>query len=480
MAILSSMLSLLLVPVAGEHKQHGSAAEECAESARRRFPPCTRLSLAVCLLGVMIGMLSMSAAAHPSHVDHTDEQLRQMNTESLLHIEGDLRRQNELVDKHVASLHGRIAKAEKEREAEEKKVRSLRTGLDYEKRQSAAKKKMLEDAKTELQDKRAQMEKLKMHADFVRREIVAMEGKLHSLHRNKEEVEQRFENPTIMDVIVTKADAMGTTSHNVLNKTMSTLLMPGFLRGRKEALHLRHHIRSSSRYAALMTTLAIYAFLVYMAALVYNSYWRIRGRMTLSRALYIADLCFASYWAFISLAYLLLMNDPLVVMRTYHESVFVALQLGTAVVTAWYIFLRLFVIAATLKGVDLLELVCALFAIHHYYQRVWAPSLSDEPFNPGSTAYILYCMVYLAIAARRARSQILSQGKAHDIEEESEIVPWLAKQGRKLWAFLEGLLITMMPKSRTQHRASHRRESRKATRDHKSSGKSRVLYPGSD
>lgn len=429
-----------------------------------------RWVLARCALVVAIlaaaGSRRQRVDGHAFHVDHTDEELSSMDTESLLHVEGDLRQQNKVIDKHIASLRGRIEKAASLQHALEKSFKKLESGRDWESRQKVSKEKELSLAKAEMQTKRDQMSTISAHADEVRRQIRALEAKMLSLSLAKEAAEVRYANPTILDVLDGKIEHLGPTPHRILNKTLHALVFPGISSGVAGVERLRSHMRGSTQHVAIVSTFVIYAFLLFLVGLVVRAYRRITGRLTLSRMMFAADMSFSAFWVFVSVWSVALLEDPLSVMRRHNEALLVAVQLIVGLTVVWYLFVRCVSFAATFQGREGLELIACLFIIQHYYQRVWAPSLTDVTSDVGPATYFAYGGGHLILAARRARSQVLGKesfggggAAASDADDGGGGggLCWFLNQMRLVALAVEALLFTVNLQHATSDGPAERR-----------------------
>lgn len=380
-----------------------------------------------------------------------------MDTESLLHVEGDLRQQNKVVDKHIASLHGRIEQARAKQHDLEIAFKKLESGRDWESRQKLNKEAELSLAKAEMQTKRDQMASISAHADEVRKQIRALENKMMSIKTARDDVEARYANPTILDVVDGKLHHLGPTSHAVLNKTLHTLLFPGLSSGVASVGRLRQHMRGSTQHVAIASTLTIYSFLIFLVWLLVRGYRRVTGRLTLSRMLFSADMAFSAFWIFVGAWSVALTDDPIAIMRRHNEAMLLAAQWIIAFASVWYIFIRCVSFAATMDVKEGFELVSCLFIIQHYYQSAWVPSFSDADTYVGGQVFFLYAGGHLILAARRARSQVLSKrqnrdnlrGKAvfEDVSESSEQgFSSFFSQMRLVALAVEALLFTVSPR----------------------------------
>lgn len=399
--------------------------------------------------------------AHPYHVDHTDEELAVMDTESLLHVEHDLRQQNKIVDKHIASLHGKLTKAEEKQKQLAREFKKLESGRDWEGRQKVNKEKELSMAKAEMETKRDQMATISAHADQVRKQIRELEAKMQSLSLQKQADEVRFANPTILDVVDAKVEQMSPTVQRVLNKTLHTLIFPGLSSGASGAEHLRSHLRSSTQHMAIASTFAIYAFIICLIALVFRAYRQITGNLTLTKIIFTGDMCFTAFWCFICLWGVGLLDDPLIVMKRHNESISIAVQLTIGAAVLLYIAVRCLSLAATLHAREGLELIFALFIVQHFYGAIWAPSLTDQDAAGGAGVYLGYATGHLLLAARRARSQVLGEANhcydhsklgpmcddsCEDGEEPSQFVWWFVAQMRQVALLVESIFFTVTSK----------------------------------
>lgn len=424
---------------------------------RRRHRKCCR-SCALLVIFAALSIFVRGVNGHAYHVDHTDEELALMDTESLLHVEHDLRKQNKLVDKHVASLHGRLHHVEDKQKQLEKEFKKLESGRDWEGRQKLNKEKELGMAKAEMETKRDQMATISAHADEVRAQIRELEAKMQALNLEKQADEIRFANPTILDVVDAKVELLSPTARSVYNKTLHTLIFPGLSTGAAGAEQLRRHMRSSTHHVAVASTFIIYAFVVCLCALVFRAYRQIVGHVTLTKIIFTCDMCFSGFWFFVCMWGVGLLDDPLMVMRRHNEPILIALQLTVGCAVLGYVAIRCISVAASLRGRESVELIVALFIVQHFFYAIWAPSLTDGETTDGVGSYLAYAVGHLLLAARRARSQVYgdvtyAKGGVVDGDgefdegEESNLLWWFVGQMKNVALLVEAILFTVASKS---------------------------------
>lgn len=359
-----------------------------------------------------VALLLYKIDAHPFHVDHSNSELEQMDIESLLHVERDLRGQNMLVQKHLADLYQRQAQMINKQQSMEKAYKKLKSGRDWEKRQTAKRQKELGIAMAHMQTRKEQVETMNAHADSVRREIHEMEQKLKSLRAENMEVQARYAHPTMIDILDAKIQFWGPTPHRILDKTLQTLVLPLLSSGSDRAMQFRWRVQRTSQFSPFIATLAIYIFSLYILHAAYCRYTRAKSTLTLFRVLFLADLWISAFWFLVALCDILLVADPFDVARAKFERFLVAFQLITAAIFAVYVGLRCMSTVSTLDGVECIELIAYICVLQHYAQNTWTPSLTDEPLLTSVTAYLVYGCTHLCFAARRARTEVFGKSPA--------------------------------------------------------------------
>jgi hypothetical protein len=336
-----------------------------------------------------------------------DEDFEAMNLERLLHVETDLRQQNEQIDKNIAALRRQGAQLGVQRESAEKDYLKLVSGRAWEARQKLNKDKELLEATADLKAKQDQIAKINEHAEILRKEIRVYEQKLEELQANKTLADETYSNPSIVDVVEATVQELGPVPQRILNKTIVALLYPTVLTGVQHAQSIQNKIRDSSRQEAMASTFAIYAFTLLLIMLVYRGYRRISGKLSLPRVVFAMDLCIAAFWAFVVVCYAGLFEDPLTLMRTHYEPTFICMQVLLGLCYICLIFMRCVILAVSLQAGEGWEVLCSLFVVQDFYQNIWKPSLTDAVMGVGASTYCWYVLTHLFLAARRARQMVL-------------------------------------------------------------------------
>ena len=102
--------------------------------------------------------------------------------------------------------------------------------------------------------------------------------------------------------------------------------------------------------------------------------------------------CFAILW-----------TDPLHVLQHRTPVVFFVFQLSAFACYAFYVFLRVVVLAVKMTPGSLGELLSVIVAGHHYYVRVWQPSITDSYFQGTLFYYFCYAWLFAAFAYNRVQ-----------------------------------------------------------------------------
>ena len=226
------------------------------------------------------------------------------------------------------------------------------------------------------------------------------------LTQEKRNLEKKLANPSLVDIMDAKVSQFGRIPHEVLNKTMRTLLLP-ISSGPARADVLYRHMYGPTQQVALASSITIYLTIVGLVFVLYRGYRRCSESLTITRILFSVDMCFSVVWFLVALWSIALLEDPLVVMRHHNEALMVAVQLLVGCAFLWYLLVRCLSIATTLSSRECFEMVLSLFIIHDYFDRGWAPSIRDEMTSIGPGTYLMYGIGHLVLAARRARRQVL-------------------------------------------------------------------------
>jgi hypothetical protein len=386
-----------------------------------------------------------------------------MDLEGLLHVETDMRQQNERIDKHLASLRAQSVRLGIQRGVAEKEYSKLLSGRDWEARQKSLKDQELGAARVALSKRQEEITKVKQHTDILRSEIREYEEKLQELHANKSLADETYSHPSIVHVMEIGAKELGPVPRQILNKTVLALLYPTVLTGVERAQSLQNKMRAAAPHEALASTLVIYACMLLMTYLLYRAYRGIAGRLSLARMVFGTDLCCGGFWALVVVCSACVSDDPLALLRGRLERTLVCTQVLLGGVYCCLVSMRCFLLAASLQGGEAWELFITICVVQDFYQNLWKPSLTDAVLTSGTSNYCWYVLTHLFLSARRARQMVLgdlhgergSRGKGagyaalwHKGVDGATLASFasrLAGYARHAGALLQALVVCMTP-----------------------------------
>lgn len=326
-----------------------------------------------------------------------------MTIDDLLHVEHDLRDQNGQVDKHIASLHGRLHKLQEKEEGLQKKQKKVGAALDYEVRQRKAREKDLERAKAEVETKKTQVRTLTEEAEKLRVHIREMSETVLSLNQEKHHLEDQYAHPSLQDAFLNDAQRIGPVTQHVANKTVE-VIFPELVIGLQEAEQARKALQSGPTVTTLFTSLVVYVLIIGVTWLTYRCARNVCRKMTMARMLFTVDIAFAFVWLLICVCYMLIMADPLQTIAMGHSGLSLLVQLMIMSGLVCIVGLRCLFLSTYMVTASVVELLCVTFIAQHYYQNVWVPLIFDEEVHSGFATYIAYVVVNGGLAVYRART----------------------------------------------------------------------------
>lgn len=332
----------------------------------------------------------------------TDEEIDNMSIDDLLHVEHDLRNQNGQVDKHIASLHGRLGKLREKQGSLEKTQKKVEMAFDFEVRQRKARVKDLQRAKAEVEAKKNQVLRLTEEAGKLRERIREMSETVLSLNQEKHHLEDQYAHPSLQDAFLNDAERIGPVTQHVANKTVE-VIFPELRLGLEEAEYARHALQHSKPVTTLFTSLVVYLLAVCVIWLSYRCARNVCRKLTMERVFFTIDIAFAFVWLLVCVCYLLLMTDPLQRLANAHSGLSLIVQLMVMAGLVCNVGLRCLLVSTLVSVPAVSELVCVTFVAQHYYQNVWMPLLFDESVLTGFMAFIGYMIVNGGLAVYRAR-----------------------------------------------------------------------------
>lgn len=326
-----------------------------------------------------------------------------MNIDDLLHVEHDLRDQNARVDKHIASLHGRLDKLRHQQvrlESTQKKVGAAR---DFEVRQRRAREKDLQRAKAEVEAKKNQIILLSQQTEKLRQNIHDLSGAVLQLNRDKHRLEQEYARPSLQSAFLHDAHRIGPVTEHVANKTVE-IIFPELRLGFEEADHARRLLQRAPTFTSLFTTFIVYAMSVGLIWFCYRAVCTVCQRLTMPRMLFTADIAFTAVWFIVCFCYAVIIGDPFQHLASSHTGLSLVLQLVLLAALLANVALRCFSLSATLCLPSIFELLCVIFIAQHYYQNVWRQIVFDDQVSTDFCAYFMYLAINGGLAIYRARA----------------------------------------------------------------------------
>lgn len=363
-----------------------------------------------------------------------DDEIESMTIDDLLHIEHDLRDQNSRVDKHIASLHGRLEKLRQKQDSLEKMQKKVGAARDYEVRQRRAREKDLERAHAELESKKNQVKQLAEEAEKLRMRIREMSETVLNLSHEKHRLEAEYSHPSLQDALLHDAQRAGPVPQHVANKTME-VLFPELRVGLEEAAHIHYILQKGPPIAAILTSFVVYVFAVSLLWMGYRSVRTVARRITLGRALFTVDITFAFIWMIVDMCYLLISGDPFEAIAKRQKGLSLIIQMILVSGLLCNVLLRcVFISGCLMKCNSIIELICVIFVAQHYYQGVWAPILFDEAVTNNTFSYFLYALINGGLAVHRARAMSRPVEK---LRTEFEEVDGMIRSGEWLRSKME-------------------------------------------
>lgn len=361
-------------------------------------------------------------------VSETDVEIGQMDIETLLHVENDLRQQNEAADKHVASLHGHLDQLhfqEKKLEGNFKKVDNAR---NWETKQKDARAKKLARAKADLESKRIQAKLLSTQAERLKENLVELERKVKSLHSEEQVLKGRLSHPSFEQVLMNEAERMGSVSQQLASKAIDNII-PELQLGWEEAEVLQKNMENLSGPSSVLVVLVFYGIGISVLLLSFRCLQTVHHRITLPRVLFTTDVAFVALWLFILLSAMVVEGGPIRLVASHHVGISIFVLAGLMMTMIGNVFLRCVLICVDLKAWSFAELFCAIFVTQHFYQAIWTPFLLDQNTAPNMSTYFLYVLIHSTLAVQRARSI----HRMPSVDKKSHAVQQDKVQGHSDW-----------------------------------------------
>lgn len=326
-----------------------------------------------------------------------------MSIDDLLHVEHDLRNQNGQVDKHIASLHGRLQKLVQKQNSLEKLEHKVGAALDFEVRQRKQRERDLDRAKAEVEAKKSQVVRMTEEAEKLRVQIRDISETVLSLNREKHYLEDQYAHPSLQEAFLNDAERIGPVTQHVANKTVE-MIFPELRVGLQEAAVAKQALQHGPAVTTLFASLVVYLLAVGLVWVCYRCTRNLCRMLTMVRMLFSVDLAFAVLWMLICVGYLLVLEDPLQRLARTHGGISLLVQLVLMTAVVGNVLLRITFLSTGLTAHALCELFFVTLVAQHYYQNVWVPVLFDQGALAGFFGYVVYVSVNGGLAIYRARA----------------------------------------------------------------------------
>lgn len=331
-----------------------------------------------------------------------EDDLQTMSSAELATLEKRLLKEVEDSDRSLGDLQKETEKLKLEQRAIDEEAEKLMGAKEWEAQEKAKRDKQLEAAKSDVQLKQESISKMSLRVNQLRGQIGTLESRLKTLSKEKDITERRYHDPSLVDVVNSRSQGWSTVSRNVYNKTM-TDLVPVLSDMSKTASEYRRRVSKTSRALELAASALLYAFLVAAALTLRKIYTKVRGKLTISRLLFLGDAFCACFWALILFCFCLVLDDPLYVIKQRSPTPFFAFQLIACFCYVNFVLLRVLVLASKMTLGALGETLSVVVVGHHYYVRVWQPAILDKPFHGTFFYYFCYAWLFSAFAYNRVQ-----------------------------------------------------------------------------
>jgi hypothetical protein len=348
-----------------------------------------------CLLLIAIQAAAQDGDAGGDLSSLPDNELRAMEASLKLEIKE--------TDAALKSLHEDTRLLKEEKEAIDTEADRLVATRQWEDEEKSRRDKELEIAKVEVSLKHAAISKLTSRVAALRDQIGTLEQTLTELIRLKNETEQRYQDPTLADVLDSRSQEWSELTRNLYNKTMINIV-PVFSKVSGVARKYRRRVSRTSRALELLVSLLVYGFVIFAGYIMHSIYSKVHVKLTVNSLLFIGDSFCACFWLVILFCFVIQFRDPLSVVQERSAGAFFALQLIAITVYVAFVFLRILVLASKMTVGALGETLAVVIVGQHYYVRVWQPAILDELPRGTIFYYLCYAALFSAFAQTRAGS----------------------------------------------------------------------------
>lgn len=329
-----------------------------------------------------------------------DEELQSMSSAELASLEKTLRRQVDEHDSELATLKAETERLKKEQKLVDEEAEKLAGAKQWEINEKEKRDKELEEAKQDVLSKQESIEKMTVDVTNLKEQIISLQSRLQELNHEKNTSEKRFRDPSLSDVLDSRSHRWSNVTRNLYQKTMSEVV-PAISDMTETARSVRRRVSRTSKFLELLVSLIIYSFVIFIVIILYRIYTKVRGKLTIGRLLFLGDACCACFWTVMLICFTILFDDPLFVMKERSPILFFIFQLIACFSYVSFVLLRVLVLASKMTFGALGETLAVVVVGHHYYVRVWQPSILDKPFRGTFFYYVCYAWLFAAFAYNR-------------------------------------------------------------------------------
>lgn len=353
-------------------------------------------------ISLSIILIISSSIITLTKADSVDDRLQSMSSAELAALEKDLRAQVEQHNREVVDMTTETDRLKKEQEIVDEEAARLVGAKQWELNEKARREKELEAAKEDVLAKQESIAKMSAEVANLKDHIGSLDLRLQELNHEKDISERKMKDPSLGDVFESKSHKWSKVTKQVYQKTLDDIV-PVLSDMSESAKGLRRRVSKTSKILELLVSLIIYGFVVFSAFAIYRVYSKVRGNLTIGRLLFIGDSFCACFWTMMLICFMILFEDPLYIVKQRSPAFFFVFQLIACFSYVNFVLLRVIVLASKMTLGALGETLAVVVVGHHYYIRVWQPSMLDRPFRGTFFYYFCYAWLFAAFAYNRVQ-----------------------------------------------------------------------------
>lgn len=332
--------------------------------------------------------------------EESADDLQKMSSAQLTALEAETKSKVAETNTKLKELRAQTATLKLESDSISEDANKAQGAKDWETEEKHKREEELKQVKLDVESKQRNMEKLQDHVNSLKSRIDELKVSLQNLTHLKESVSKRNDAPSLLDVMDVKSESWYPLTRNVYKKTRDGVLPTlSSVSGATEAYRKRV---SSSPILDLLASILLYGFFIGGIFASHRVYMRVRGQFTVARLLFLGDLFFATFWTLMLVCYCFLWTDPLVAIQSRSPNLFFFFQLGALIIYVNFVLLRVLLLASTLSLSALGETLAVVVVGHHYYIRVFSPTIMDQAIHGTLFYYVCYAWLFGAFCSARA------------------------------------------------------------------------------